>query len=195
MLSSYISSDIWVVFWYFRISLLFSLFNYQTTAWSCIFLPSLSAKDEPQLSSCGIQIQLHFFQKASNHFSAFWNPCASNLLKAVCVTVSTIGDGWKVDSEKVFSISERFLFPDIDHRIFGFPFGNSQILIPDKFSILLYSIFSYMIEFEAALSVSLLRSVQIHQRNKTYISDQFFSLERRWSSRTFRYGYLVTTSP
>ena len=23
----------------------------------------------------------------------------------------------------------------------------------------------------------------------------FFSLERRWSSRTFRYGYLVTTSP
>jgi len=22
-----------------------------------------------------------------------------------------------------------------------------------------------------------------------------FSLERRWSSRTFRYGYLVTTSP
>ena len=24
---------------------------------------------------------------------------------------------------------------------------------------------------------------------------RFFSLERRWSSRTFRYGYLVTTSP
>jgi len=22
-----------------------------------------------------------------------------------------------------------------------------------------------------------------------------FALERRWSSRTFRYGYLVTTSP
>jgi len=22
-----------------------------------------------------------------------------------------------------------------------------------------------------------------------------YSLERRWSSRTFRYGYLVTTSP
>jgi len=23
----------------------------------------------------------------------------------------------------------------------------------------------------------------------------YFPLERRWSSRTFRYGYLVTTSP
>ena len=27
------------------------------------------------------------------------------------------------------------------------------------------------------------------------IKDRDFSLERRWSSRTFRYGYLVTTSP
>jgi len=25
--------------------------------------------------------------------------------------------------------------------------------------------------------------------------DGMYSLERRWSSRTFRYGYLVTTSP
>ena len=32
--------------------------------------------------------------------------------------------------------------------------------------------------------------------NKTLIKKIFsFSLERRWSSRTFRYGYLVTTSP
>ena len=27
------------------------------------------------------------------------------------------------------------------------------------------------------------------------LSTKLFSLERRWSSRTFRYGYLVTTSP
>ena len=27
------------------------------------------------------------------------------------------------------------------------------------------------------------------------LQSRFFSLERRWSSRTFRYGYLVTTSP
>ena len=26
-----------------------------------------------------------------------------------------------------------------------------------------------------------------------HVSDQRFSIERRWSSRTFRYGYLVTT--
>ena len=31
-------------------------------------------------------------------------------------------------------------------------------------------------------------------KNKQYKSNSF-SLERRWSSRTFRYGYLVTTSP
>ena len=27
------------------------------------------------------------------------------------------------------------------------------------------------------------------------LQSRFYSLERRWSSRTFRYGYLVTTSP
>jgi len=27
------------------------------------------------------------------------------------------------------------------------------------------------------------------------VEHRMFSLERRWSSRTFRYGYLVTTSP
>ncbi len=32
-------------------------------------------------------------------------------------------------------------------------------------------------------------------RNLTTLSSNYFSLERRWSSRTFRYGYLVTTSP
>ena len=33
-------------------------------------------------------------------------------------------------------------------------------------------------------------------KNKQWILSTFsFSLERRWSSRTFRYGYLVTTSP
>ena len=28
-----------------------------------------------------------------------------------------------------------------------------------------------------------------------FVSSSLFSIERRWSSRTFRYGYLVTTSP
>ena len=31
--------------------------------------------------------------------------------------------------------------------------------------------------------------------NKSSLKSVNFSLERRWSSRTFRYGYLVTTSP
>ena len=31
--------------------------------------------------------------------------------------------------------------------------------------------------------------------NKQFWRNSFTSLERRWSSRTFRYGYLVTTSP
>ena len=31
--------------------------------------------------------------------------------------------------------------------------------------------------------------------NKQSLKNYSFSLERRWSSRTFRYGYLVTTSP
>ena len=36
-----------------------------------------------------------------------------------------------------------------------------------------------------------------NKKNKypTRMIDRFYSLERRWSSRTFRYGYLVTTSP
>ena len=32
-------------------------------------------------------------------------------------------------------------------------------------------------------------------KTKQYIKPLLISLERRWSSRTFRYGYLVTTSP
>ena len=35
----------------------------------------------------------------------------------------------------------------------------------------------------------------VHKPEKNFEIDQNFSLERRWSSRTFRYGYLVTTSP
>ena len=31
--------------------------------------------------------------------------------------------------------------------------------------------------------------------SRRFFAPQKFSLERRWSSRTFRYGYLVTTSP
>ena len=40
--------------------------------------------------------------------------------------------------------------------------------------------------------------IKVHWKinNKLMIKKAFsFSLERRWSSRTFRYGYLVTTSP
>ena len=34
-----------------------------------------------------------------------------------------------------------------------------------------------------------------HELTLGWCSSERFSLERRWSSRTFRYGYLVTTSP
>ena len=39
--------------------------------------------------------------------------------------------------------------------------------------------------------------IKVHWKinNKISLDLNSFSLERRWSSRTFRYGYLVTTSP
>ena len=37
--------------------------------------------------------------------------------------------------------------------------------------------------------------VKVHWKINNKSFKIFFSLERRWSSRTFRYGYLVTTSP
>ena len=40
---------------------------------------------------------------------------------------------------------------------------------------------------------SVINTLKIKQCFKNWVL--FFSLERRWSSRTFRYGYLVTTSP
>ena len=42
------------------------------------------------------------------------------------------------------------------------------------------------------------RQCNVHPDERPELSSLFslmFSLERRWSSRTFRYGYLVTTSP
>ena len=39
--------------------------------------------------------------------------------------------------------------------------------------------------------VSMSNKLRLHFR----FSENTFSIERRWSSRTFRYGYLVTTSP
>ena len=39
------------------------------------------------------------------------------------------------------------------------------------------------------------RVLTVHKIAKNFEVRQNFSLERRWSSRTFRYGYLVTTSP
>ena len=37
--------------------------------------------------------------------------------------------------------------------------------------------------------------IKVHWKINNKPSRNKFSLERRWSSRTFRYGYLVTTSP
>ena len=42
---------------------------------------------------------------------------------------------------------------------------------------------------------NVLKKVHWKINNKTFEKLVSFSLERRWSSRTFRYGYLVTTSP
>ena len=44
-------------------------------------------------------------------------------------------------------------------------------------------------------SITSCTSVQSALGTKTVIQPLLVSLERRWSSRTFRYGYLVTTSP
>ena len=50
---------------------------------------------------------------------------------------------------------------------------------------------------KALLSRCSLNEVTCHQFLDDWTVKQplLFSLERRWSSRTFRYGYLVTTSP
>jgi len=45
------------------------------------------------------------------------------------------------------------------------------------------------------LASALTGSDRLRSTHTVDIGDGMYSLERRWSSRTFRYGYLVTTSP
>ena len=63
--------------------------------------------------------------------------------------------------------SSRPMHPENDHLLWTFPFND--------------------------LFLFFLRSSRWQLNNKTTFTSS--SLERRWSSRTFRYGYLVTTSP
>ena len=42
---------------------------------------------------------------------------------------------------------------------------------------------------------NVLTPLMVTRPSKLNSANVYFSLERRWSSRTFRYGYLVTTSP
>jgi len=57
--------------------------------------------------------------------------------------------------------------------------------------LLLYAVFKEQpSEHEVSEDQTVIKASIDHRMNA-----YAFSLERRWSSRTFRYGYLVTTSP
>ena len=102
-------------------------------------------------------------------------------------------DVWKVHSKKVF-LSKYFCICT-DHRIFGSLSKTLFSLSPKQFSILLYSISLKPWILRAVCVFLTAPCILIHKLCKKLKMHQNFSLERRWSSRTFRYGYLVTTSP
>ena len=134
---------------------------------------------------------IQFSNISGIRFPAYFTSRKTRLFKRFLFQTSY--DVWKVHSKKVF-LSKYFCICT-DHRIFGSLSKTLISLSPKQFSILLYSISLKPWILRAVCVFLTAPCILIHKLCKKLKMHQNFSLERRWSSRTFRYGYLVTTSP
>ena len=88
-------------------------------------------------------------------------------------------------SSSIFSFYFCFSFLSLLLLLFLFSFSTFTFVS-------IFFLYFYFCSFSSSFSPLLSLPTIAQQQTNPYF---FLFLERRWSSRTFRYGYLVTTSP